>query len=167
MDKNFRSNKILIYVTFVVIILTVIISNTPRRYVVKGLSMYPTLENGQTVLVKIYLSDYKHGDIVILNKPNTQMTNLNVEAQFGDYAYSEMIKRIVAIEGDVIEFNDGAVKVNGVQLQDYEDKFKLNFSKKLQPNEFFVLGDNSADSYDSRFFGVIKKSDIKYLVLNK
>lgn len=167
MSRGFKSNKILICATFIVIVITIIISIIPKKYVVNGLSMYPTLEDGQIVLVKNGLDDYKHGDIVILNKPNTRMTNLNVEAQFGDYAYSEMVKRIVAIEGDIIEFDNGIVKVNEVVLQDYEDTFKLNFSKKLQPNEFFVLGDNSTDSYDSRFFGVVKRSDIKYLVLNK
>ncbi len=70
----------------------------------------------------------------------------------------DYIGRIIGEGGDVIECVDGVIIRNNERL---EEKFKLNdtninFEKFVIPNsKYFILGDNRADSFDSRHFGFV------------
>lgn len=75
-----------------------------------------------------------------------------------------LLKKIAASEKDVVEIKDFVLYING------EEKGKLlklkgltekspNFKKILSKDEFFLLGETS-DSFDSRYFGIVKKQDL-------
>lgn len=131
---------------------------------VVGESMYPTLHDGQ-----ITYSDstaYYTGDIIISHMPDKVL-----ETQ-PERADELIIKRVIGVPGDTVTIKDnGYVYINGIyynepyltadaQLATYQENIRLTF--EVGENEYFVMGDNRADSYDSRYFGCIPREDIMY-----
>ena len=80
-----------------------------------------------------------------------------------------MIKRVVGLPGDTIEFRDNTLYINGeVYEEDYlgDDVITDDFSLQdigydvIPEDMYLVLGDNRQNSMDGRDIGLIKKSDI-------
>lgn len=116
---------------------------------VNGESMYNTLHHKDIMLLNeviYYFNDIERYDVVVIKHD-------------GEY----LIKRIIGLPGDTVEGKNGNVYVNGKKINDiYEysetDEFDL---VKVLDNQYFVLGDNRADSLDSRDFGCFNRSDIR------
>ncbi len=132
-----------------------------RYFVVEGYyipssSMEPTLVPGERVLVaKFYyrFTEPQRGDIVVFRYPIDSRRNL--------------IKRLVGLPGETIEIKDGLVWVNGASLQGdlfrrtYYDVGYYGQGQHVVPQDsYFVLGDNSENSDDSRFWGYVPRKNI-------
>ena len=112
---------------------------------VHGTSMFPTLNNGDKVLVSDLFYEPSRGDIVVFKKDSYDDNKA-------------LVKRVVAVAGDVvnIEFEKGVVYVNGEALEeDYIDVLtttKIDFigPQTVPDNCLFVMGDNRNASTDSR-----------------
>ena len=118
-------------------------------------SMVPTLKVGDRVFVNKFVYRFwepEKGDIVVFR---------SVE---GDQ--EDLIKRIVAVPGDKVAVRKGVLRVNGEpQEESYvnrqlPDKSSYR-STKVPKGEVFVMGDNRANSRDSRFFGPVPYENIE------
>ena len=152
----------LIIIIVVVLIRTYIV--TP--VIVRGDSMYNTLEDGEVLFlskISYKLSDIKRFDIIVIN----------------DLEDGLIIKRVIGLPGDKVEVKDGILYINDKAIKeeyisnqhiDYiMDDFDTNFickindlecNNKIPEEMYLVLGDNRQISADSRIKGLIKKDQI-------
>ncbi|HKQ38679.1 MAG TPA: signal peptidase I [Verrucomicrobiae bacterium] len=124
--------------------------------VVQGRSMMPTLEDGDRCLLnrlRYIYSSPKRGDLVVLH----------------DRGESDLaVKRIVALPGETVRVSRGTIYVNGRPLPEpYLENGAMTVppsgndqSYQLNDHEYFVLGDNRAESEDSRFYGPVGRSKL-------
>lgn len=132
-----------------------------NMYVVGG-SMFPTLQNGEAVLVNklTYLvEEPRRNDIVAFKHVDRSNNEIN------------FVKRIVGIPGDKIEVINDIIHVNGEPFWQAADD-KHEESKRLKGNmsypiivpegAYFVLGDNIGNSIDSRYqqVGIIPQNEL-------
>jgi signal peptidase I len=82
----------------------------------------------------------------------------------------DFIKRLVALEGETVEIRNGTIYIDDKPLIDpaFGTRYYYNRGDFAQPGQkirvpkghFFVLGDNSASSEDSRYWGFVPKNNI-------
>ena len=120
-------------------------------YIPSG-SMEPTLNVGDRVFVNklsYRMHDVNRGDLVVFERPPH-------EAATG---IKDLIKRVIAVEGDTIDEQDGQVTVNGRVLEEpylLEGMVTSELERQKIPDDHvFVMGDNRTNSTDSRSFGPI------------
>jgi|CXWL01.1.fsa_nt_gi signal peptidase I len=130
-----------------------------QQFAVSGNSMYTTLHNGDRVLVNklsYRLHDPRRGDVVVLK---------TIES-LGE---RDLIKRVVALPGETVEYRQCVLYVDGVVLiEPYLDPevVKPNNCGADQPalvvpaESVFVMGDNRAGSKDSRDLDSIAFDDL-------
>jgi signal peptidase I len=146
------------------LVLFVIINALTSRVRVENISMLPTLNPGELILVNklaYRLGDPRHGDVVIFHAPNNPGE---------DY-----IKRIIGVPGDEVTVGNGEVIVNGIELTEPYISAAPNYngSWTVPDGSLFVLGDNRNSSSDSHAWGfvpldqVVGKALFVYWPLNK
>ncbi|HBG92406.1 MAG: signal peptidase I [Nitrospirae bacterium GWF2_44_13] len=162
------------------IITALILAMLIRTFIIQAFkipsgSMIPTLLVGDHILVNKFLYGTKipfsgkrvlmfkkpeRGDIIVFKYPENPS--------------KDFIKRVVAIEGDVIESKNKMVHVNGNKVNEpyaqHTDSSmrpmgiepRDNFGPVIVPkNKYFVMGDNRDQSYDSRYWGYVDIKDVK------
>lgn len=146
------------------------------HYKVPTGSMIPTVEIGDRVFVNkaayglrlplassyfVETSDPAHGDVVVLRSPEDPSIVL--------------LKRVVAVPGDVVEIRRGHVYLGGEEapvsldgttelLGGNEHALRLTLGGgpdygpvTIPPRRFLVMGDNRGDSRDGRAFGLVER----------
>ena len=132
-----------------------------RPFTVSGASMYPTLHNGDRMILS-KVGDIHRFDVVILKAPDENV---------------EYIKRVIGMPGDTIEMKSGVLYINGKKVDQpfintevlakqtvFMDDFTLESltgESKVPEGKYFVLGDNRGVSKDSRMIGFIDRSAIE------
>jgi signal peptidase I len=134
-----------------VLVIFVVVNALTGRFQVRGSSMEPSLHDGQFVIVSrlsYQLGEPQRGDIVVFEPPN---------GSSDDY-----IKRIIGLPGEHVEIRDGSVWIDGRRLEEpYVNSPIGDFGTwELGPDEYLVMGDNRANSSDSRSWGTLPRENI-------
>jgi signal peptidase I len=137
-----------------------------QAFYIPSLSMYPTLHEGDRVLVNklsYKLHDVNRGDIIVFERPPSEAAS----------DIPDLIKRVVGLSGDAVAFENGSVYINGEKLtENYLPegtttsaattpyKCTLQAPCMIPDGDVWVMGDNRGDSQDSRYFGPIEEKTI-------
>ncbi|WP_458861917.1 signal peptidase I [Acidaminobacterium chupaoyuni] len=130
---------------FALAILVTVFAFVVRLSGVDGESMYPTLYNGDQLLVaSAGYTQPKRGDVVVLMADS--------------FMAQPLVKRVIAVGGDTVTVNgeSGEITVNGKTLYEpYINETTAFMGDREYPlvvpkNEVFVMGDNRNRSSDSR-----------------
>lgn len=128
-----------------------------QPFIVSGASMEPTFLNGQYLIVDeltYHFGAPKRGDVIIFRYPKDP-------SQF-------FIKRIIGLPGETVSVVGGTVEVqkaDGTKV-DLPEEYVVNQGNgpdatyPVGEGEYFVMGDNRPESSDSRYWGLLPRSDI-------
>ena len=150
-DTNDNKLKKIIkeYLPYVIALIVILLIKrfiiTPIR--VNGTSMDTTLKDGDIMILNII--DYKLNG---LNRFDIVVVNEGKEL---------IIKRIIGLPGETIEYKDNQLYINGKKIKDsYGSRKTEDFSVTVPKGKYFVLGDNRTNSMDSRVFGPFSTEQI-------
>lgn len=175
-----RNKKAILWEYTKAIVTALVLALFIRAYFVQAFkipsgSMIPTLLIGDHILVNkfIYGTTIPFSDkrILALRKPARGDI---IVFKYPEDPSRDFIKRVIAVEGDVIESKDKTVYVNGKPPSEpftrHSDNSvrpagiepRDNFGPKIVPKgKFFMMGDNRDQSYDSRYWGYVDMKDIR------
>lgn len=140
-------------VPYVILILVIVFIRlfiiTPVR--VDGTSMENTLKENDILILNKFDHKYDRFDVVVFK-----------------YNNQKLIKRVIGLPGEKVEFKNNKLYINGEYIEeDFLGSKSFNFNitnlgYDVIPNdEYLLVGDNREASYDSRYFGTVKKEDIE------
>lgn len=124
-------------------------------------SMIPTFMIGDRIFVDKVTYRFRpphRGEIIVFKYPEDKK--------------KDFVKRLIGLPGEEIEIRDGKIFVNGRPLEEvpysgryYYNRDEWNYGKtgqkiKIPGDMFFVLGDNSSQSSDSRNWGFVPKKNL-------
>ncbi len=150
---DWRTTVYEIFETLVIaVVLFMVINALTARIRVDGVSMLPSLQNRDHVIVwrmAYKFSEIERGDVIVFELQ---------QASRDDY-----IKRVIAVPGDTIEILNGITYVNDVPLDEpyiAAQPVRDFPTSWVRDGYVFVMGDNRNDSSDSRSWGLLPIEDI-------
>jgi signal peptidase I len=125
-----------------------------ESYYIPSASMVPTLKVGNRILVDKLSYDLHavhRGDIVVFARPPRDVAEPGV---------NDLVKRVIGLPGERISSRGNQVLINGRVLAEPWLSKNEPLGRAIAPQvipkgDYFVMGDNRPDSYDSRYFGPI------------
>lgn len=139
-----------------------------QQFYISGPSMETTMFTNNRVLVNklaYRIGDVKRGDVVVFDR---------VTVNGNDVVHDDLIKRVIALGGETISIKSCIVYINGTilaepylpardtEMTDPQDRCSTVdiLDVVIPQGEFFLMGDNRPQSYDSRMFGPITREMI-------
>ncbi len=125
-----------------------------QAFKIPSSSMYPTLRIGDHLIANklVYrFRDPGRGEVVIF--------------KFPDNTRRDFVKRLVGRPGEKVKIAGGKIYIDGKEATDSRIAGREYFNDEGMPeitvpaDKYFVLGDNSANSYDSRYWGFVPRRD--------
>jgi signal peptidase I len=140
------------WLIIVAIILSMVNAYWYSIFIVDGVSMEPTILNGQLVLLnKVFYRSAREperGESVVVEYP-------------GDPQHKRYVKRVVGLPGEKVAVSNGNVYINLKKLTEPYLAFGTYTDQdgqwELKSNQFFLMGDNRLLSNDCRYFGPVEK----------
>lgn len=148
-----------------------------QSYVVEGSSMETTLQNKDRLIVAKYkrtMSKITSGEYIPKRYEVIVFNHHNDTWGFSSGEDKQLIKRVIGLPGDRVVIKEGVVTVFNKENPDgmFVDRIGPenetqnvnvtagNFDETISTGQLFVMGDNRANSLDSRVFGTISSDDI-------
>lgn len=159
------------------IVIALILALLIRTFVVQAFkipsgSMIPTFKVGDRIFVNKFLygarvpftdlslpsvRDPKRGDIIVFISPEDPK--------------KDFVKRLIAVGGQTVEIRDGKLYIDGKVVDDPAILRSIYYYNagdyasegqviNVPANSYFVLGDNSASSRDSRYWGFVPRKNV-------
>ncbi|HYK03757.1 MAG TPA: signal peptidase I [Thermoanaerobaculia bacterium] len=130
--------------------LAFLVRSALQLYSIPSASMAPTLEAGDQIVVTPYLrGEPDRGHVIVFQSP-----------QSGEL----LVKRIVAVPGDLVDSRLGRVRIGGHTLAEpyvlREAATGAIHAQLVPARSYFVLGDNRDDSLDSRSWGYVPRERV-------
>ena len=152
----------------VIIVAALVVSFVMRTFVVQtfyipSASMEPTLLVGDRIIVSklsVSLGTINRGDIVVFRAP---------PAEHCGEVVADLVKRVIGLPGDYLTSKGNTIYVGTSPSSEVALNETWTHTEPLgtaigqvhvPANTYFVMGDNHADSCDSRMWGTVPKSDI-------
>lgn len=137
-----------------------------QQFYISGPSMEPTLYSNNRVLVNklsYRIREIRRGEIVVFDRVRTEN---------GVEQHDDLIKRVIGLGGEAVEIRDCVVYIDGIALSEpylgadqvsepdpgRRCRVEDRAAETIPEGEIFVMGDNRAESFDSRNFGPIPES---------
>ena len=129
-----------------------------QPFIVSGESMQPNFQNAQYLIIdELGARSQQRGDVIVFHYPR------DTKQYF--------IKRVIGLPGERVSINSGKITIynaqnpSGTVLDESAylpagTQTQVDVDETLASDEYFVLGDNRAASFDSRFWGPVPTSDI-------
>ncbi len=148
-------------IRFIIIALIIVIPIRmfiAQPFIVSGASMDPTFASGQYLIVdevSYHVGEPSRGDVIIFKYPQ------NPKQYF--------IKRLIGLPGETVIVNeqgqvfikDASGKITITMKEPYVEFTKSDsINQTLGEEEYFLMGDNRAGSFDSRVWGPVKRDFI-------
>lgn len=130
-----------------------------QTFVIPSKSMNPTLHVGDRILVNKLSVDFgsiNAGDVIVFKAPPREHCS--------DDGIADLVKRVIGLPGQHLTSKGNTIYVNGKALKEpwtYFPTIGTPIGHVTVPkNSYFVMGDNRANSCDSRYWGTVPRSDI-------
>lgn len=161
--KKITTAITILAIIIVTLIIGYVLLNPRKGYRVGDFSMEPNLPPDEILEIRYKIGKLKRGHVVLFNLtlPSGEKTT--------------SVKRIVGLPNEEIKFEDGKIFVFKKDANEHvslDESGYLNTGVRTEARngerlvvnigkgEYFVLGDNREDSFDSRDWGVLKAEDI-------
>ena len=151
MKRQKSASRLVVEPLLIAVALAFAVRATLRFYTIPSSSMAPALQAGDHIVVTPYRSRMpERGDVIVFRSPTT--------------GQGLIVKRVIALPGDLIDSDRGRVRVGGRPLEEpyaATDLGTAGIAPQVVPARcLFVMGDNRAESFDSRHWGVLPASNV-------
>ena len=131
-----------------------------QSYYIPSPSMRPTLiEHDRLLVTKVNYQwgEVARGDVIVFKRPPSMQVSASEHID-------DLVKRVIGLPGDTVESRDGRVYINGAPLDEpYLPAGTVTEDIKstvVPVDEYFMMGDNRGNSFDSRYWGTIHRNEI-------
>lgn len=168
LEEDEEPSSLLTWIIGIIILVKLVQAFLIQPFIVDGASMLPTYHNEEFLLVdklSYHLTSPERGDIMIFKL---------FENNNNPYEGKHLIKRVIGLPGERVVVRNGVTTIYNKQAPDgfilnepyvsYKDNQK-DVDITLDEHHYFVMGDNRAQSYDSRDWGALDEANIKGQVL--
>lgn len=168
LEEDEKPSSLLFWIIGIIIVVKLVQGFLIQPFIVDGGSMLPTYHSEEFLLVdklSYLIHPPRRGDVMIFKL---------YENNNNPYEGKHLIKRVIGLPGEHVVVKNGVTTIYNIEnpagfiidepYVNYKDLHK-NADVTLDDNHYFMMGDNRAQSYDSRDWGPLDKANIKGQVL--
>ena len=141
------------------ILALIVLTFIGRAFKIPSSSMVPTLRIGDRIFVNRFIYSFSEpgrGDLAVFVYPEDESR--------------DFIKRIAGLPGERLEIREGGIYINGERVEAENPVSDFNYYNigqygsgeiAIPEGSYYVLGDNSGNSADSRYWGFVPEENLK------